>query len=286
MTLVNDDPICPGWKKTRTFLEQHPNVIIETGADKTGNLISTENFQECASKYRNKMDIITADGGFDFSVDFNNQENMASHLILCEVFYALALQKQGGSFILKIFDVFHKPTVDILYILCYYYNNVSIMKPHTSRVANSEKYVVCKGFKVADSSQIIEQILTLMPMLSLSSKSRCDGGDSEIVSILPEEHDLFFLNKIEEMNAMVSFQQIENITSTLSIITNHRNAEKLDQYKKTNINKCVAWCEYYEIPYNVHHQTIQSTNIFLHRTATAAAAAAAAASVATVAMSI
>jgi hypothetical protein len=160
------------------------------------------------------------------------------------------------------------------------------MKPHTSRVANSEKYVVCKGFKVADSSQIIEQILTLMPMLSLSSKSRCDGGDSEIVSILPEEHDLFFLNKIEEMNAMVSFQQIENITSTLSIITNHRNAEKLDQYKKTNINKCVAWCEYYEIPYNVHHQTIQSTNIFLHRTATAAAAAAAAASVATVAMSI
>jgi hypothetical protein len=76
------------------------------------------------------------------------------------------------------------------------------------------------------------------------------------------------LNKIEEMNAMVSFQQIENITSTLSIITNHRNAEKLDQYKKTNVNKCIAWCEYYEIPYHVHHATIQSTNIFLHRSMT------------------
>jgi hypothetical protein len=139
------------------------------------------------------------------------------------------------------------------------------MKPHTSRVANSEKYVVCQGFKVADSSHIITQMIELMPLLSTTYKER---GAGAIVSILPDEHDLFFLNKIEEMNAMLSFQQIENITSTLSIITNHRNAEKLDQYKKTNINKCVAWCEYYDIPYNVHHQTIQSTNIFLHRTAT------------------
>jgi hypothetical protein len=141
------------------------------------------------------------------------------------------------------------------------------MKPHTSRVANSEKYVICQGFKVTDSTPMIEQIVELFPTLSLSSKD--DRTVSEIISILPDEHDLFFLNKIEEMNAMLSFQQIENITSTLSIITNHRNVEKLDQFKKANINKCVAWCEYYDIPYNLHHQTIQSTNIFLHRTSAA-----------------
>jgi 23S rRNA U2552 (ribose-2'-O)-methylase RlmE/FtsJ len=257
MTLVNDDPICPGWKKTKAFLENHPNVIIETGADKTGNLISLENFQHCAAKYRNKMDIITADGGFDFSVDFNNQENMATQLILCEVFYALVMQKQGGTFILKIFDVFHKPTVDILYLLCYYYTNVSIIKPHTSRIANSEKYVVCQGFKIADSAKIVEQFAKLFPVMMSESIL--------LTSLLPQEHDLYFLNKIEEMNAMVSFQQIENITSTLSIITNHRNAEKLEQYKKANVLKCIAWCEHYEIPYNVYHTTIQSTNIFLHR---------------------
>ena len=259
MTLINDDPICPGWKKTRIFLENHPNVIIETGSDKTGNLISIDNFMDCATNYRNKMEIITADGGFDFSVDFNNQENMATQLILCEVFYALAMQKQGGTFILKIFDVFHKATVDILYLLCYYYTNVSVMKPHTSRIANSEKYIVCQGFKIAHSGKIIEQISGLFSSLS---------SHESILSVLSQDHDLYFLNKIEEMNAMVSFQQIENITSTLSIITNHRNAEKLDQYKKTNVNKCIAWCEYYEIPYHVHHATIQSTNIFLHRSLT------------------
>lgn len=257
MTLINDDPICPGWKKTRTFLDNHPNVVIESGADKTGNLISLDNFMHCVGKYQNKMNIITADGGFDFSVDFNNQENMATQLILCEVFYALAMQKQGGTFILKIFDVFHKPTVDILYLLCYYYTSVSVMKPHTSRIANSEKYIVCQGFKIADSSKIIEQFSEIFA--SISSPER-------IMSILPQDHDLYFLNKIEEMNAMVSFQQIENITSTLSIITNHRNAEKLDGYKKSNVNKCIAWCEHYEIPYHIHHASVQSTNIFLNRT--------------------
>jgi 23S rRNA U2552 (ribose-2'-O)-methylase RlmE/FtsJ len=285
MTLVNDDPICPGWKKTRTFLDHNPNVIIETGEDKTGNLISLENFRYCAAKYKNKMDIVTADGGFDFSVDFNNQENIATQLILSEVFYALALQKQGGTFILKIFDVFHKPTIDILYLLSYYYTNVTIMKPYTSRVANSEKYVICQGFKIADSAQIIQQFCDIFPSIIMIQKvdqgadqddtasaddtaSDGDGtgtGDASLSSLLPREHDLYFLNKIEELNAMISYQQIENITSTLAIITNHKNAEKLEQYKKTNVGKCIAWCEHYGIPYHKQNILLQATNIFLHR---------------------
>ena len=272
MTLVNDDPICPGWKKTRTFLESHPNVIIENGADKTGNLISLENYLYCSDKYKNKMDIVTADGGFDFSVDFNQQESMATQLILCEVFYAVSMQKQGGSFILKIFDVFHKSTVDILYILSYYYKHVSIMKPYTSRIANSEKYVICQGFKMSDSTQIIQQFACIFPsLLQFTEDCDCKSDKTDCVgkqvlsSLLPFEHDLYFLNRIEEMNAMVSFQQIENITSTLSIITNHRNAEKLEQYKRANVNKCIAWCEKYEIPHNAHHACFQTTNIFLHK---------------------
>jgi 23S rRNA U2552 (ribose-2'-O)-methylase RlmE/FtsJ len=263
MTLVNDDPICPGWKKTRTFLEHNSNVIIETGEDKTGNLISLQNFRYCAAKYKNKMDIVTADGGFDFSVDFNNQENIATQLILSEVFYALALQKQGGTFILKIFDIFHKPTIDILYLLSYYYTNVTIMKPYTSRVANSEKYIICQGFKIADSAQIIQQFCDVFSDTGLEKD--VDSRDRILSSLLAREHELYFLNKIEELNAMISYQQIENITSTLAIITNHKNSEKLEQYKKTNVGKCIAWCEHYGIPYNKQSVMLQTTNIFLHR---------------------
>ena len=36
-------------------------------------------------KYQNSMDIITADGGFDFSIDFNKQEQLSNRLIFCEI---------------------------------------------------------------------------------------------------------------------------------------------------------------------------------------------------------
>ena len=75
MTLINDSDISiPGWKKSKSFLYKNKNVIIETGHDKTGNLMIADNLKDCYLKYNGQMDLVTADGGFDFSIDFNQQE--------------------------------------------------------------------------------------------------------------------------------------------------------------------------------------------------------------------
>jgi hypothetical protein len=312
MTLLNDDPICPGWKKSKHFLDNNPNVVIETGIDNTGNLLSVDNYKYCCSKYKNSMDIITADGGFDFSVDFNNQEHLAINLIIAEVFYAISLQKKGGSFVLKIFDMFFKNTIDIVYLLCSCYDDVSIIKPYTSRMANSEKYVICKGFRYFDSSAYISRFTELYPILngySISSSIMnqssiikdvddndvycndeeednsdwecsddncilddnrdndgytCEGNiteeRSEVISIINFEEDIYFLSKIEDINALLCQQQIENITNTLSLIST-RNTERLEGLKKTHLQKCISWCEKYGIP---HHKMNVASNIFLH----------------------
>ena len=42
-----------------------------------GGLYNELNFQYCVKKYKNSMNIITGDGGFDFSIDFNSQERSA-----------------------------------------------------------------------------------------------------------------------------------------------------------------------------------------------------------------
>ena len=81
MTLQDENSDVPGWKKTQHFLKNNLNVIIENGADGTGNLMKRENLKYCYEKYRGKMDLITADGGFDFSVDFNKQETISFKLI-------------------------------------------------------------------------------------------------------------------------------------------------------------------------------------------------------------
>ena len=54
------------------------------------------------------MHIITGDGGIDVSNDFNKQEELVSKLIVSQIIYAITMQKKGGHFILKIFDIFSK----------------------------------------------------------------------------------------------------------------------------------------------------------------------------------
>ena len=139
-------------KSRALFKRKNPNIKLEYGKDNTGNILSIENFNYVVNKYNQKMDIITADGGFDFSVDFNKQEISITKLLYGQISYALCMQKKGGCFVLKIFDCFMQHTIDLLYILSAFYEKVYIVKPNTSRYANSEKYIVCKKIFIFISS--------------------------------------------------------------------------------------------------------------------------------------
>ena len=115
--------------------------ILEKGETKDGNILQPNNLNYCYRRYKNHFELITADGGFDFSVNFNNQEIMSSKLILAEVLYALLLQKRKGNFILKIFDSFTLLVSEIIYILSCFYTKVIYLNQY-SRYANSEKYIM------------------------------------------------------------------------------------------------------------------------------------------------
>jgi len=161
MTIIideNDDNV-PAWHKTGHFLSQHPNVILEYGKDNTGNLLNIENFEHCVKRYGGSMDLVTADGGFDFSKDFNRQEISITNLLWGQVCYAICLQKPGGNFVLKIFDIFYEHTVHILYFLSGMYEEVNVCKLKTSRIGNSEKYVVCRKFRGIAFSEVYPFIL-------------------------------------------------------------------------------------------------------------------------------
>jgi 23S rRNA U2552 (ribose-2'-O)-methylase RlmE/FtsJ len=253
MTLINNDPGCPGWKKSHQFLEANKNVTIITGEDGTGNLLHKDNYLYCVNKFKHTMHIITADGGIDVSNDFNKQEELVSKLIVSEVIYAITMQKRGGHFILKIFDIFSKLTTDILYILTRVYSEVYITKPFTSRLANSEKYIVCKNFllDVNDTQKYIDVFINEFEKLTQYDN---------LFSLLDFDHDYYFLNKIEEINIIMGQKQLENIITTLNIIGSRNNHDKIDSLKKTNIQKCITWCEKYDISCI---KLLSSSNIFL-----------------------
>lgn len=246
MTLIDNDVNVPGWKKSNIFLKLNPNVVIESGADNTGNLLNRENLEYCFKKYNNNIDLITADGGFDFSNDFNKQEISSLKLIYAQVCYAIAMQKKNGSFILKVFDLFTEFSLDILFLLCCLYKKVNIVKPNTSRLANSEKYIVCKDFKLDNSNMILYEFLKSFDYLNTSTNLR---------RIFNFDIPYYFINKVEDCNSVFGQIQIENISSTLNLIDNYRT-DKIESLKKYNISKCISWCQKYNLPYNYQINTI------------------------------
>jgi len=257
MTLIDKSNVnVPGWKKSENFLSKHSNIIIEDGEDGTGNLYNPANFNYCLENYGNSMDIITGDGGFDFSIDFNKQEELAFRLILSQVAYAIGMQKFNGTFILKIFDTVMKPSIDIIYILSAFYKKVHIIKPKTSRYANSEKYIVCMEFKYHNTTIISQKFNNIISVLN-----NMNLKDVSISTILDIPINQRFISGLEDINAILGQQQLENILTTLRFIENkERKGERLNQLTTKNIQKCITWCAKNQIP---HHKTTSSGNIFL-----------------------
>lgn len=257
MTLIEKkNSNVPGWKKSETFLKKNPNVFIEKGSTGNGDLYDSDNFKDCFARHQNSFHIITGDGGFDFSSDFNNQEDQAFRLILTQVMYAIAMQKFGGTFILKIYDCFLLSTNQLIYLLSSFYNNVYISKPNTSRHANSEKYIICTDFKKTDTTIISEKFFRVLTVLK-----KIDFDVYSILKILNIPINLYFKNQIAEINAIFGQQQIENIIATTKIVSfREKKNEKLNQNKLANIQKCINWCIQNNIP---HNKVSQPSNIFL-----------------------
>jgi 23S rRNA U2552 (ribose-2'-O)-methylase RlmE/FtsJ len=217
----------PGWKKSHHFLQEHGNVVkLEHGPDGTGNILSLDNFVYMHETYGSTMDLVTADGGFDFSTDFDHQEINMTALLYGQIVYALCLQKTGGCFVLKVFDIFMQHTVDLIALLSSMYEKVYITKPNTSRSANSEKYIVCKGFLPTSSYKFYPYLFqSFRTLLALPSSSTCTKDTKDLPrsyierlfrTEVPIHH--YFVNRIEECNIVLGQSQIENIYVTLSFI--------------------------------------------------------------------
>lgn len=244
LSLIDDNASIPGWKKSKHFLDNNSNVEIETGVDKKGDLMNPDNLMDCYTRHNSQMDLITADGGFDFSVDFNKQENISGKLILSQIAFGIAMLKPTKDFIIKFFDTFTKLSIELLYILSIMFVEVILIKPNTSRSANSEKYVVCKNFRVNENDR--HKLITKFHNILYQFQTNQDQMLSRILNFtIPH----YYLNKIEEFNAIYGQQQIENIISTLTLINCHDD-ETLDKIIKNNSLKCIKWCQKYEMPFN------------------------------------
>uniref|UniRef100_A0A8P0P5G6 Cap-specific mRNA (nucleoside-2'-O-)-methyltransferase 1 n=2 Tax=Canis lupus familiaris TaxID=9615 RepID=A0A8P0P5G6_CANLF len=125
----------------------------EGGIDGDGDITRPENITAFRNFVLDNTDrkgvhFLMADGGFSVEGQENLQEILSKQLLLCQFLMALSVVRTGGHFICKTFDLFTPFSVGLIYLLYCCFERVCLFKPITSRPANSERYVVCKGLKV------------------------------------------------------------------------------------------------------------------------------------------
>ena len=240
ITLKSVNKEIPGWRKSRNFLRDNPHIIITYGADDTGNIYNMDNIKYLVDMVK-KAYLITADGGFDFSGDFNNQEKLSYRIVFCEIVSALAIQQIGGNFVCKIFDIHSMVTVRLLYLLSFYYGRVFVTKPLTSRPANSEKYIVCKDFKGIGYMDLYHffDIIT-----------NWDKIEDETLLLNNIEVPASFIKQIYDYNEYITLKQVDNIKKTLDIIENEENLSTIAKIVKIQKEKAVSWCNTYNVEIN------------------------------------
>lgn len=244
MTLIDDaDRTIPSWKKSQIFMRNNPTVTIENGQDGTGNLLSVHNFIHCVQKYGSSMHLMTGDGGFDFSENFNLQEAKILPLLYAQIAYAVCMQRKGGHFILKMFDSFMEASVDLIYLLSSFYQRTFVTKPQTSRYANSERYIVCTGFHFDNYAEYYPYILSTFTKMHITPVTR------PLKRFFDFALPYYFLNRLEESNTVIGMNQIDNIYTTIMLMENKNTKKaKIEQLTKMNIAKCVQWCLHHSIP--------------------------------------
>ena len=244
ITLRSTNKDIPGWKKANDFLKKNPNINILYGKDNTGNIYNLENIINFKQSVDSTATIVTSDGGFDFSVDFNKQEQLSYRIIVCEIITCLSVQKIGGHFVCKFFDLYTPLSLKLIYLLTCFYENVYITKPLTSRPANSEKYIVAKKFK-GISKSYLNELFTVVKTWEIIENT--DMFIQDIFEIrLPKK----FINTILQYNTHNYKMQINNIEKTLQLITKQSNLTILNGFIKQQLENATNWCKKFNIDIN------------------------------------
>jgi len=193
------------------------------------------------------------------NTDFDNLNNYILNTIQA-LMVLLKYQSNNGVCIIKINHIFHKPIIDILYILCSNYEKVYIIKPNTTNITSFDKYIVCKNFILNNDKKDFYKNYYFKLAQFISVYIQSNNVTKNIVSIISCKIPSYFINKIDDLNIIVGQQQLESICQIINILKNKIKEDKITILKKTNIQKCVIWCEKFKIP---HNKFSEKVNIFL-----------------------
>jgi len=232
ITLKSDRYYIPGWKKANSFLKKYENILeVSYGKDGTGNIYIEENQLSFISSVEKKVNLFTADGGFDFSINYTQQEKQIFDLLVCSFLIGFQTLSINGYCFVKIFDTYSASTKALISLCGSCFKEYSLYKPATSRPCNSERYFIGKKYTGLNNS-----VINLLKEFLNKSKNNL----FPYINIDDEE-----LNYIQEISNTYEKKQIECINEAKEYAHNPLIYENI--YKR-HFQASYNFCSTFKIP--------------------------------------
>jgi len=243
ITLKPTNDYIPDWNKIKKTFNNNPNVFIDYG-----NLYFINEVKAYIEKFRiNKANLVTADGGFDYSSNFNGQEINSCQIIYSECAVALNILKLHGSFVCKIFDIFSVSMLQILYIITNCFQYVYIYKPETSRPANSEKYLICLYYKDNLSKELKNNLINIIDEWYKLSEKITDSENVIFKNVKVSNH---FIKTLNEYNEKYIKNQMFYLNKTIELSKNKIDKEQYYEIIQEQVKNAKNWCTKYDVEIN------------------------------------
>jgi len=254
-TISIDDVDVPTFKKDFKKAYKKVKIYEQDGGDLTDTK-SIIKFQ----KFSKKADFITADGGFVW-INENYQEQEAYRLILGEIITALKIQSVGGTFIIKLFEIYTDVSIKIMAILSSTYDKTFMFKPFTSRPSNSERYMICKGYKGLDAA-LITKLENLLEDMNTHHKAGLEIVDLMSNYVIPRNY-LVAHNNISLQLSQTQFLAINRIVSYIK--SNDYFGDQYHQYLAQQKNANDYWVQTFYPADNLDLKAVQRSLSTVHK---------------------
>ena len=242
ISLVKSNNNIPNWYNLKKKFRNKTNYELLYGKTNNGDIYLLINIFNFINKIGlHSCDIVTADGGFDFTNDYIHQEYNFTRLFFCEIILALNLQKINGNFIIKCFDLTNILTVKIFYILCHCYEKIIITKLNTSRKTNSERYIICKNFINKISPNVMKELFNI-----ILNWDTYVTNNTKIIDLFDFTMNKNFISKLETYNSWFFEKQLNTYYYIININNNLNNSIIHNIIKEMiieNIDKCILFCK-------------------------------------------
>jgi len=235
ITLLSSNSSIPNWKISENYMKRFK---INLHKSTNGDLYKMSTIDTFISEFNNtKAELITADGGFDFSEDFNSQELQFQCLMLSQIYCAVNIQRKSGSFLMKVFDLFSHNSIILIAICSQFYRTFTIVKPKTSRPANSEKYILFQDYQD-------DEMVDFSELTSLLKDSIIKQDLDVLRVIIDKPYYKKVYETISLYNIVYTVRQVLCLKETITL--NKYNTDK-NELLRQNLLECKKWRDEYNL---------------------------------------